>query len=71
MLSKYEQNAMENDQNASQKRALWLLEAFPPILVQVLRSPPVFHDSRAYLSLVSRGLWDTYLNLKGFRLTHS
>ena len=27
-------------------------------IVQVLRSPPVLHDSRAYLNLISRGLWD-------------
>ena len=37
-------------------------------IVQVLRSPPVLHDSRAYVNLISRGLWDTYLNPKGFRL---
>ena len=40
-------------------------------IVQVLSSPPVLHDSRAYVNLISRGLWNTYLNLKGFWLTHS
>ena len=32
-----------------------------PIL-QVLRSPPVLHDSHAYVNLISISLWDTYLN---------
>ena len=40
-------------------------------IVQVLRSPPVLHDSRAYVNLISRGLWDACLNLKAFLRTYS
>ena len=40
-------------------------------IVQVLRSPPALHDSRAYVNLILRDLWDTCLNPKGFWLTHS
>ena len=35
-------------------------------IVPVLRSPPVLHDSRAYVNLISRRLWDICLNPKGF-----
>ena len=35
-------------------------------IVQVLRSPPVLHDSRAYVNLISGGLWDICLIPKGF-----
>ena len=56
-----------------QKRVFSLVKARhdESTIVQVLRSPPVLHDSRAYVNLISRGLWDTYLNPKGFWLTHS
>ena len=41
------------------------------VIAQALRLPPVLHDSRAYVNLISRGMWDTCLNLKDFLSTHS
>ena len=40
-------------------------------IVRALRSPPVWHDARADVHLMSRGPWDTRLNLKGVWCTPS
>ena len=64
-------NAKDTDRESKyhfQKLVLSLVKARfdDSTIVKVLRLPPVLHDLRAYVNLISRCLWDTCLNQKGF-----
>ena len=72
----YLQNVRDTDRETKyhgQKLAFSLVKARfdESTNVQLLRSPPGLHDSRAYVHIISRDLWDTCLNPKIFLRTHS